>query len=108
MIETFARVSRSGRTVALMSHKNKDLAMILRKIDSLEKRLDELLPRPSRLLTIEQAADYMAMSTDTIRRMCARRELTYVQSRPGAAMRIPLNALNKWIEDHSSRANESN
>ncbi|HIB67049.1 MAG TPA: DNA-binding protein [Phycisphaerales bacterium] len=77
--------------------------IILRAIGRLEQRLNEIEPRPARLLTIEQAANYLAMSTDTIRRMCARRQLTYVQTQPGAAMRIPLEALDRWIDSNSTR-----
>jgi excisionase family DNA binding protein len=80
-----------------------DTALLLRAIERLHERMDELIPLPARLLTFEQSAEYMAMSIDTIRRMCDRRELTYVQARPGAAKRIPLDALQRWIDEHSRR-----
>jgi excisionase family DNA binding protein len=51
-----------------------------------------------RLLTIPQTAEALGVSCDTVRRLCDRRELRYVQSGPNAAKRIAVADLQKWID----------
>ena len=77
---------------------------VLTVLSRLERRVNEIAPvGVPRLLSIERTADCLDVSTDTVRRMLDRRELTYVQSRPGASKRIPLEELKRWIEAHTTR-----
>ena len=78
---------------------------ILRSLHRLESRVNEITPAGvPRLLTIEQTAETLSVSTDTVRRLLDRRELGYVQSRPGAAKRIPTDSLQRWIDTHTTQA----
>lgn len=59
-----------------------------------------------RLLTIQEAATALGMSKDSIRRKINRREICYVQAEPGTAVRIPVSALQAWIEKYTIRKSE--
>ena len=75
---------------------------ILKSLSRMAERLDHIAPTAApRLLTIQEAATALGLSRDTIRRMCDRREIRYVQTEPGAAKRIPLADVQTWIDRHA-------
>lgn len=77
-------------------------AIILRRLGQVMDRLDTIAPTgPPRLLTMQEAAAALGVSRDTVRRLCDRRELRYVQAGPSTAKRIPQADLQKWIDRHS-------
>ena len=87
------------------SDKVSDTAIIMRALRRVEDVLHEMQP-PSgapRLLSIPEVAESLGVSPDTVKRLCDRRELPYVQARAGAAKRIPLDGLHRWIDEHTTR-----
>ena len=75
---------------------------ILRRLDQVLARLEEVRPvHVPRLLTIQEAADSLGVSRDTIRRMCDRRELRYIQDGPGASKRIAAQDLQAWADQRA-------
>lgn len=75
---------------------------ILRRLTQVLERLDDVAPtKTPRLLTIQEAATALGVSRDTVRRLCDRREIGYVQSEPGAAKRIALADIEAWINRHA-------
>lgn len=77
-----------------------ELAAVLREIGALRAEVAKLRPEP-RLLTMGESATALGVSTDTVRRMCDRREIRYVQAEAGAAKRIALADLQAWIDRHA-------
>lgn len=76
--------------------------VILVSLSRLMDRLDQLAPASQpRLLTVQEAATALGVSRDTIRRMCDRREIRYVQTEAGAAKRIALADIQAWIDRHA-------
>lgn len=75
-------------------------AVILRKLDALVAAVQTLKPEP-RLLTIQEAANVIGASKDTVRRMCDRREIATVQVDAGRAKRIALSDLQAWIDTNT-------
>lgn len=75
---------------------------ILRCLSQVLERLDDIGPTSApRLLTIQEAATALGVSRDTVRRMCDRREIRYVQTEPGAAKRIALADIQAWIDRYA-------
>ena len=76
--------------------------IIVRMLDRILTRLESSTQaRRPRLLTMAETADCLGVSIDTVKRMCDRRELAYVQARPNAAKRIAEDELSRWITAHS-------
>lgn len=81
------------------SVENEALALILRKLDQLNAKVDSLGPTTvPRFLTIAEAAEAYRVSKNTIRRACDRRELRFSQDKPGAAKRIAAKDLQTWAD----------
>lgn len=77
-------------------------AEILQSLAKVLSRLDEIAPtKAPRLLTTQEAATALGVSRDTIRRMCDRREIRYVQAEAGTAKRIALADIQAWIDRHA-------
>ncbi len=87
-----------------MSHdENEAFALLLRRFDRLEAKLDALTPGGApKFLTIKGAAKAYDCSPDTIRRACDRRELRFVQNGPKAAIRIDVKDLQAWADRRAS------
>ena len=79
------------------------LAIVLTKLDRIERRLETLVPPPatSRKLTVRQAAEAANKSQDCIRRAIYGRELRFHQARTGAAIRIDSRDLDAWMKRHA-------
>lgn len=79
-------------------------AHIIRRIDALLDRLDMTAPSGQpQLLTIPEAAARLGVSEGTVRRLCDRREIPYVQAGINAAKRIAITDLQAWIDRHTVR-----
>ena len=50
-----------------------------------------------RLLTVDQAAEYLAVSSDTVRRLLRERKLPTIHLK--SSVRIPLDGLDQWVSD---------
>lgn len=83
-----------------MSPANTELQVILRRLDTLMAAVEALKPEP-RLLELEEAAERLGVSVDTVRRLCDRREIRYVQAAAGHAKRIALADVQAWIDRHA-------
>ena len=62
-------------------------------------------PEPSgrpHLLSVEEAADYLGMSTGTLRNWISMRRIEYVKV--GRLTRVPIAALNRYVTTHTVRA----
>jgi excisionase family DNA binding protein len=97
--------------VDILAYTNGDIQMSTQNTAQILRRLDKALDRldaaaapltAPRLLTIQEAATALGVSRDTVRRMCDRRDIGYVQTEPGTAKRIPLGDLQAWIDRHAT------
>jgi excisionase family DNA binding protein len=55
-----------------------------------------------RLLTLKEAATYLAIGTWKLRQMVAHQEIKSVQHHHGSRLLFDLKELDKWIEAHKS------
>jgi excisionase family DNA binding protein len=69
-------------------------------VEGVARRLEDKLDRPDgpRLLTIEQAAQYLGYTPAAARHMVAKGQLPCVRN--GRTIRFDAADLNRWIEDH--------
>lgn len=82
---------------------NETLALILRRLDQLDAKLETLTPVGApQYLTVAEAGEAYRVSPDTIRRACDRRELRYSQDKPGAAIRIATKDLQAWADKRAT------
>lgn len=75
---------------------------ILRGLSRVLAKLNDITAATApRLLTVAETAAALGVSKDTVRRMCDRREIRYVQTEAGAAKRIALADIQAWIDRHA-------
>lgn len=56
--------------------------------------------RIPQMITLQEVSAALRVSTDTVRRMCDRGDLPYVQAAPGSAIRVAVSDLDEWISRH--------
>jgi excisionase family DNA binding protein len=54
-------------------------------------------------LTVQDAASYAAVSTDTIYTACERRELRHTKVSGRRAIRIKAGWIDEWLEQHANQ-----
>ena len=82
---------------------NDALEIIVRRLDAIDRKIDSLTRNPiPEYLSVKEAAARLGVSTDSIHRLCQRREIRFVQTRPNATKRISSQDLADWAERNTT------
>lgn len=74
------------------------------RLNNKEFMSEETLTPQRPWLTVQDAANYAAVSTDTIYTACERQELRHVKVGGRRAIRLRIEWIDRWLEQHSSGA----
>jgi excisionase family DNA binding protein len=72
---------------------------IMQQVPGEEERQEKL---PGSLLSTEEAANYLGVSAETLRRLCRRKAITFVQITP-SEYRFDLNDLKEYVDSRRNR-----